>query len=164
MQLATARRGGVLGSFLWKSDTGDHEPGRLSTGSGFHSLQAAVTAVTREDPLVFFVAPSYTWVFKRDRSGVEVDPGDAIGLKAGTLLAASPDISLRGLFELNYSARTRIGGQDLPGSDTTIGILELGFAKTLTRRTMLDVQLGIGVTSDAPDFRLRLAVPIRFGP
>jgi hypothetical protein len=163
-QLATARRGGVLGSLVWKSATGHNEFGRLSPGSGFPSLQAALTVVTREDPLVFFLSPSYTWVYERDRSGIVVDPGDAIGLKAGTLLAASPDTSLRTSFELSRVARTRIAGQHVAGSDTMVGILELGLAKTLTRRTLLDVQLGIGLTPDSPDFRLRLAVPIRFGP
>jgi hypothetical protein len=163
-QLATARRGGVLGSLMWKSASGEHEPGRVSPGSGFHQLQAGVTAVTREDPLVFFLAPSYSWVFEREKNGTNVDPGDTIGLKAGTLLAASPETSLRASFELTRSGRTRIAGADVPGSDTTVGILEVGLAKTLSRRTLLDVQLGMGLTPDAPDFRIRLAVPIRFGP
>lgn len=136
----------------------------MSPGSGFHQLQAGLTVVTREDPLVFFVAPSYSWVFEREKNGTNVDPGDTIGLKVGTLLAASPETSLRASFELTWSARTRIAGADVPGSDATVGILEVGLAKTLTRRTLLDVQLGIGFTPDAPDFRLRLAVPIRFGP
>jgi hypothetical protein len=163
-QLATERRGGLLGALVWKTVTGQHELGRLSPGSGFHQLQVALNAVKREDPLVFFVGPSYSWVFKRERSGVDVNPGDAIGLKAGTVLAASPDTSLRGSFEFSRVGRTRINAVDIPGSDTTVGILELGLATLVTRQTMLDVQLGIGVTSDAPDFRLRIALPIRFGP
>jgi hypothetical protein len=163
-QLSTARRGGVLGALVWKSASGDNEFGRLSPGSGFPSLQAALTVVAREDPLVFFLSPSYTWVYERERSGIVVDPGDAIGLKAGTLLAASPETSLRTSFELSRVARTRIGGQHVAGSDTMVGILEFGLAKTLTRRTLLDLQFGIGITPDAPDFRIRLAVPIRFGP
>jgi len=65
----------------------------LSPGSGFHQLQAGLTVVTREDPLVFFVAPSYSWVFEREKNGTNVDPGDTIGLKVGTLLAASPETS-----------------------------------------------------------------------
>ncbi len=163
-QLATTRRGGVLASLIWKSATGEHDPGRLSPGNGFPSFQAALTAVTREDPLVFFISPSYTWVFTREMGGIDVNPGNAIGLKAGTLLAASPETSLRASFELSRSARTRIATQDVAGSDATLGLLELGLAKVLTRSTLLDVQLGIGLTSDAPDFRLRLALPIRFGP
>jgi hypothetical protein len=138
--------------------------GRLSPGSGFPQLQAALTAVRREDPLVFFGTASYSRVFKRERSGSDVDPGDAIGLKGGTLLAASPENSLRASLELSRVGRTRIAGMDVPGSDTTVGILEVGLSRVLTRRTLLDVQIGIGLTADAPDFRLRVAVPIRFGP
>jgi hypothetical protein len=149
---------------LWKSTSGEHELGRLSPGSGFNSVQAAINVVAREDPLVFFISPSYTWVLEREQSGFEVNPGDAIGLKAGTLLAASPETSLRASFELSRVGRTRVDGQHVAGSETTVGILELGLAKTLTRRTLLDFQFGIGVTPDAPGFRIRLALPIRFGP
>jgi len=163
-QLASARRGGLLGSLLWKSASGEHELGRLSPGSGFRSLQAAMNVVAREDPLVFFMSPSYTWIFERDKSGFSVNPGDAIGLKAGTLLAASPETSLRASFELSRVGRTRVDGQHIAGSETTVGILELGVAKTLSRRTLLDFQFGIGVTPDAPGLRMRLALPIRFGP
>lgn len=163
-QLASQRRGGLLGSLVWKSASGQHELGRPSPGSGFHQLQAAVTAVAREDPVVFFLSPSYSWIFEREKNGSDVNPGDAIGLKAGTLLAASPETSLRASFELSRAGRTRIAGAAVPGSDTTIGIFEFGLAKLLTRRTLLDVQLGIGLTPDAPDFRLRVALPIRYGP
>jgi len=120
--------------------------------------------VLREDPLVFFFSPSYTWIFKDQKNGIDVDPGDVGGWKAGTLLAASPETSLRAAFELSRSARTKLAGQSAPGSDTTVGILELGFAKTLGRRTLIDVELGIGVTPDSPDYRVRIAVPVRFGP
>ena len=161
-QLSTKRRGGLLGSLSWKSTTGNHEVGRLSPGSGFPQLQAAVTAVTREDPLVFFLSPSYSRIFEREKSGIDVDPGDAIGLKAGTILAASPETSLRLSVDLSRAGRTRIAGSDVPGSDTTVAIFEFGVAKLLTRRTLVDVHVGIGLTPDAPHFRLRLALPIRF--
>ena len=163
-QLATQRRGGLLGSLMFKPASGRDDFGRLSPGTGFPQLQTTLNAVAREDPLVFFVSPSYTWIIRREKSGVGVDPGDVIGLKAGTLLAASPETSLRASLELSRTGRTRIAGGAIPGSDTTVGILELGLAKLLTRRTLLDVSIGIGITPDAPDFRLRLALPIRFGP
>lgn len=163
-QLHVADRGrlGVLGSLYGKSVTGHHELGRLSPGSGFPQLQAALTAVKREDPLVFFGTASYSRIFERDRGGVDVDPGDAIGIKAGTLLAASPETSLRTAMDLSRVGRTHVAGSAVPGTDATIGILELGLSTLLTRRTLLDVNLGIGITPDAPDFRVRLAVPIRF--
>jgi hypothetical protein len=102
-QLLTGRGGrpSALASLNWKTVTGEHASGSLSPGSGFHQLQAAVTVVTRQDPLVFFAAPSYTAALERTRSGTEIDPGDAVGLKAGALLAASPDTSLLAGFVLS---------------------------------------------------------------
>jgi hypothetical protein len=163
-QLLVADRGrlGVLGSLHWKSVTGHHELGRLSPGSGFPQLQAALTAVKRQDPLVFFGTASYSRIFERKRSGADVDPGDAIGIKAGTLLAASPETSLRTAIDLSRTGRTHVAGAAVPGSDATVGILELGLSTLLSRRTLLDVNFGIGITPDAPDFRVRLALPIRF--
>jgi hypothetical protein len=163
-QFVTTRHGGLLGSLDWKPPTGRFELNRLSPGTGFHQLQAALNIVAREDPLVFFISPSYSWIFQSEKNGVQVDPGDVIGLKAGTLLAASPETSLRASFELSRSGRMRIAGAAVPGSDTTVGVLELGLAKVLTRSTLLDISFGIGVTRDTPDFRLRIALPIRLGP
>jgi hypothetical protein len=163
-QLLAEGRGrlGLLASLNWKSAIGHDDLGRLSPGSGFPQLQAALTAVKREDPLVFFGTASYTAVLERERGGSDVNPGDAIGLRAGALLAASPETSLRAGLDLSRVGRTRIGGAGVPGSDATVGVLELGVARLLSQRTLLDVQLGVGVTPDAPDFRLRLSVPIRF--
>jgi len=32
----------------------------------------------------------------------------------------------------------------------------------LTAKTLVDLSLGIGITPDAPDFRIGLSLPIRF--
>jgi hypothetical protein len=155
-------RPAVLGSLTWKTTTGNNDPGRLSPGTGFPQLQGTATAVKREDPLVFFGAASYTGVFERERSGSDVNPGDAWTLKAGTLLAASPETSLRAAFEVTRFARTRINGSSIAGSDATVGILELGLATLVSARALLDIEVAIGLTPDAPDFRVRLALPVRF--
>jgi len=163
-QFVTERAGrpSLLGSLTWKSVTGQHELNRLSTGTGFPQLQAALTAVKRQDPLVFFGTASYSWNFERDRSGTEVDPGDSVGVRAGALLAASPETSLRVGFEINRFGRTYLAGSAVPGTDATVGLIELGVASLISSRTLLDVNLGVGITQDAPDFRLRIALPIRF--
>ena len=155
-------RPALLASLNYRFTTGDHELGRISSGSGFRQLQAALTAVKREDPLVFYGTASYSRAFERERSGTDVDPGDSFGLKGGAILAASPETSLRTAFDFTRFGRTRVAGSSAAGSDATVGILELGLATLLTSRALLDVELGIGVTPDAPDFRVRLALPIRF--
>jgi hypothetical protein len=87
-------RPALLGSINWKSVTGEHELGRLSPGSGFPQLQAALTTVMRQDPLVFFGTLSYAYLFERERSGTDVDPGDSIGVKVGSL--TSPALAAPG--------------------------------------------------------------------
>jgi hypothetical protein len=155
-------RPALLASLNYRFTTGDHELGRISAGSGFRQLQAALTAVKREDPLVFYGTASYSRAFERERSGSDVDPGDSFGLKGGAILAASPETSLRTSFDVTRIGRARIAGSSVAGSDATVGVLELGLATLLTSRALLDVELGIGITPDAPDFRVRLALPIRF--
>jgi hypothetical protein len=163
-QLAVEQRGrpAVLASLLWKTTTGNNDLGRLSPGSGFRQLQGTVTAVKREDPLVFTGALSYTGIFERERSGIEVDPGDAWTVKAGTILAASPETSLRAGFEFSRFGRTRAGGSSIAGSEATAGILEFGLATLVSARALLDIEIAIGLTRDTPDFRVGMALPIRF--
>jgi len=165
------RRPALLGAVTWKSMTGGQElaslspttgRGTLSQGSGFPLLQASLTAVKRQDPLVFFGTVSYGYNFERERSGVDVKPGDSVGLRLGSILAASPDTSLRAAFDLTRSGRAQVGGSAVAGSDATVAMLDLGLAALLTAKTLLDLELGIGLTPDAPDFRLRISVPIRF--
>ncbi|HKQ27835.1 MAG TPA: hypothetical protein VJT77_04490, partial [Burkholderiales bacterium] len=163
-QLFTERgsRPSVLAALTWKSASGRNDPTQLSPGSGFHQLQGGFTAVKRQDPLVFFGAWSYAATLARMRDGNKVDPGDSVGIKGGVLLAASPETSLRAAVDLSWFSRTKVGGIAIPGTDATVAVLELGFASLLNARTLFDLQFGIGLTPDAPDFRLRISLPIRF--
>jgi len=155
-------RPGLLAGLTWKVPTGDFQVGEPSVGSGFHSLQGTLTLVKRQDPLVFFGTASYTSVLERSHGGAEIDPGDSVGLKLGTMLAASPRTSLRGGFELNRSGRTKIDGNAIPGSDTAVATLQFGLATLLSRRGLLDIQLNIGATPEAPNFALIVSAPFRF--
>ena len=124
-------------------------------------MQGSLTLAKRQDPLVFFGTASYTAVLER-RHGAEIDPGNSIGVKLGTMLAASPRTSLRGGFEASRSGRTKIDGAEIPGSDAMVATVQFGLATLLSRRSLLDVQLSVGVTPDAPDFALVVSVPFRF--
>lgn len=155
-------RPGVLASVTWRAPTGDFRLGEPSKGSGFHALQGALTLVKRQDPLVFFGTASYTAVLERSHDGAEIDPGDPFGLKLGTVLAASPRTAIRGGFELSRGGRTRINGVAIPGSDAAVATLQFGLATLLSRRSLLDLQLSVGVTPDSPDFALAVSVPMRF--
>ena len=152
----------LLASANLKLPTGDFEVGRPSPGSGFATLQGALTAVKRQDPLVFFGSVTYAVSREHSYAGSRIRPGNAVGLRAGTLLAASPETSLRTGLELTRSDRIRLNGQEAAGSSTVSGLVELGLSTLLSRSTLLDVTLGFGVTPDAPDLRLSVSVPVRF--
>jgi hypothetical protein len=163
-QLAEERpaRPGLLASLTWRAPTGDFHFGEPSAGGGFHALQGALTFVKREDPLVFFGTASYTAVRGRRHDDAEIKPGNSFDMKLGTMLAASPRTSLRGAFELARTGRTEINGAAIRGSDTAVATLQLGFATLLSARTLLDIQVAIGVTRDAPDFAVTASLPFRF--
>lgn len=163
-QIAEERPGrpGVLAAVTWRAPTGDFRLGEPSPGSGFHALQGSLTLVKRQDPLVFFGTVSYTSVRERSHDGAEIDPGDPFGLKLGTILAASPRAAIRGGFELSRGGSTRINGAAIPGSDAAIATLQFGLATLLSRRSLLDIQLNVGLTPDSPDFALLVSVPLRF--
>lgn len=169
-------RPNLLGTVLWKSKSGKAEFGSvtapdgtasLSTtnatflGTGFNTIQAGLTAVKRQDPLVYFGTLSYAANLAGTQAGLDVNPGDALGLKFGTILAASPDSSLRFALNLTRSNESSVNGIKIPGSDNVNGLLEIGGSSVISRKTLLDVSAGIGLTSTSPDFIINVSLPIR---
>jgi hypothetical protein len=155
-------RAGWLGSLNWKIPSGRFRTGEPSPGGGFHALQGGITFVKRQDPMVFFGTGSYTYLRERRHQGVDIDPGNTLGLKLGAILAASPQTSIRGAFEVARGGRTSLDAVKVPGSDPVVATLQFGLGMLLTRRSLLDVQVSIGVTPDAPDFTVTAALPLRF--
>ncbi|MEW6613607.1 MAG: transporter [Pseudomonadota bacterium] len=161
-------RPNLLASVLWKTTTGESALGPspqslsfVSLGSGFHAVQGALTAVKPQDPLVFFGTLSYTANLSDTKAGAEIDPGDAVGLKAGTILAANPDTSLRFALNLARIGETKRNGGTIPGSDYVSGLVELGISSVLSPKTLLDISAGIGLTNSSPDFVLSASLPVR---
>lgn len=164
-QLAREERGrpGVLVAFGWLTHTGqDAFGGRVPTGSGFSTPQAAVTLVKRDDPLVYFGSLSYAAPRARVVGGARVQPGDVVGLRAGAALAAAPHSSVNVAVNISSVAAARVDGQRVPDSDTVMGTLEIGFGTVLSRRVMLNLGGEFRVSGPVPNFRLVLGLPIRF--
>ncbi len=134
----------------------------VALGTGFDSASAGVTMIKRADPLVFFGNYTFTRSFSEVQGGSEVDLGNVHGLRFGTALATSPGTSLRAAFSARFFDKARINGVPLPNTDDPVGVLELGGSAVLSSSTAIDVLLGIGVTRSAPDFRIGIAVPVRF--
>jgi hypothetical protein len=146
----------LLTTVNWKSKTGGTD-----VGSGFHGIQAGLTAVKRRDPLAFFGSVAHSWNLSRSQGGNDIDKGNSLGLRLGTLLATSPDTSLRIALEVSRSGRDELKGVKISGSNQMAALLDFGVATIVMPRTLLDVRAGVGLTSDSPDFRFGVSLPVR---
>jgi hypothetical protein len=154
---------GLIGSIGWSARTGtDGSDGRTPTGFGFNVPQVGLTAVKRSDPLVFYGGVSYARPISRTVSGSDVRPGDLLGWRLGAILAASPTTSVNVGLNLTSVSASRIGGESVPGSDTVLGTLQMGFGTVLTRNLMLNFSGEFRVSGNVPDFRLTATLPYRF--
>jgi len=157
------RRPSLFAAFGWLARTGDDgSSGAVPTGGGFNVPQAALTAVKRDDPLVYFGGISYAAPRPRNISGVRVEPGRTWGVRGGAVLAATPEASVNAGLNLGFVSASRVDGGRVSDSDTVLGTLQLGFGTVLSRRLMLNVSGEFRVSGALPNFRLVLGVPIRF--
>ena len=148
----------LVGRVTWDTATGKRADGGVLLGGGFDELRVGLSASKRQDPLVFALSGSYQWAFEK----IGIKPGDEAGISLGAFLALSPETSMRFLFDQVFVDDLRVDGKTVPGSDATLGTLEIGASTILGPGTLLDVAASVGVTDDAPDFAVRVALPIRF--
>jgi len=147
----------LFGAITWDTDTGDEE-GEQILGSGFNELGTSLTATKRVDPLVYVGSLSYLYAFEDN----DVQLGDQVGASLGAVLAVSPESALRFFVDQTFVSEAEVNGGDVPGSDQVASSLRVGLSSTLTPRALLDIEASIGITEDAPDYALRVSLPIRF--
>lgn len=170
---------GTLPSFVARlsyTHDGGKDPFTLpAVGSGFRSYGISLSAVKRSDPVVFYGNVSYahawpkTVVIRAKNSGEvlfegRIAPGDSYGLGMGVSLAATPEIALDAGLSLVFANSSRLellGTSFYPGR-STIGYLNLGTSILLTKNLSLAVSASAGVTQDASDLILAVALPYRF--
>jgi len=154
---------GTFVALGWTSRTGrDGFDGSVPTGGGFNVLQAALTAVKRQDPMVYYGTLSYADPRARVLEGSRVDPGSTTGLRFGGILAATPETSISLGVDLGFVGDSRVDGQPVPGTDAVLGTLQIGFAAIVTRSLMFSLNGDFRFSGNVPNFRLTLALPIRF--
>lgn len=153
----------LVASVGWLAKTGeDGFDGGVPTGGGFDVLQAGFTAVKRRDPLVFFGGVSYSAPLSREISGSKVEPGDTLGVRFGSILAASPETSATVGLNLGFVGGASVDGERVPDSDDVLATLQIGFSFIVTRRALLSLSGDFRLSGDVPDFRLSASLPIRF--
>jgi hypothetical protein len=162
-------RGGAfqaLAGASWRAPTGRSPYGipatELGRGNGVHSFGANATIVRISDPLVLLATGTYTWNLARDTREGRVDVGDTLKLGLASLLAITPHESLSLQFEIERGGDTRLDGAPMLGTDHTSAVMQVAVSTVLSRRALLTVAVTMGVTADAPDLQMSVAVPIRF--
>jgi uncharacterized coiled-coil protein SlyX len=139
-------------------------PTELATGSGFWGIQPSLTFLYPTDPAVFFGTLSYNWSIEDrvDNEIGEIDPGDTIGLSGGMGFGINERSSFSLGFSYKHVSKTEQNGSELKGSELDIGELSLGYAFRLSRKSNLNLSIGIGATEDAQDFQMTVRLPTNF--
>lgn len=142
----------------------------LPTGSGFYSLQPALTVLYPSDPAVFFGSVSYIHSFKRNNvtrntdEGPEeigtVKPSQIWGFNFGMGLALSEKASFSIGYDHSSVGKSKINGLTAPDAvRVQLGTLLLGYSYRLDSKRTLNVSLGAGLTTDTPDVTLTFRMP-----
>lgn len=143
----------------WDSSDGKKSDGDVSLGGfGSNEYSASFSLTKRQDPLVF--TGNIRYLHSEQNDGIR--PGDSIALSIGTLLAASPETSLRLAFNQTFISTTEIDEKEIDGSEQVVSSLVLGASSIIGRRSFLNVSVAAGLTDDATDYSMSVAYTRRF--
>ena len=151
----------------WKTATGK-DPYRLvsadelALGTGFNTYGVSLTSMANSDPIVVFGGLSYNYTDASNKQIGYVHPGFSSGLNLGMALALNFNTSLSFNFQYRYTDQTKINGIKINGSDMTTSIFSIGLSTAKGNSESVDIDLGIGLTSDSPDFQLTVSFPFTF--
>ena len=149
----------LIAGIAYEAPTGPQTVNRVALpGSGQSRLNFSLTALRRQDPLAFVAGVQYSKAFEHDN----FNPGDQFSVIGGVYVATSPQTSLSAILQQTFGQAPTLNGVTLTGGNTVQSVLVLGASSILGRGTLLNLQVGIGLTSDAPKYSVVLSLPIRF--
>ncbi len=145
----------------------------LPLGTGYYSLKAGVNFIKNIDPTVVFGGISYAYNFEQNVGEMvngkfleKVEPGDTISLNAGMGYAVTYNFSLTAQFQYDYTlpSYSTVDGNRTKVANSTLNVaqLKIGGGWALSKDKSVNVSLGIGLTSDSPDFVLEIRTPFKF--
>jgi hypothetical protein len=150
---------GLLGRISYEIPTGPRSANGVPLVSGQEKLAFSLTALRRQDPLVFVGTGGYTKAFTAN----QINPGDQANFTVGAFLATSPETTLRGVFNQNFLQDVTVNGVTLKGSNSVQSIFNFGASSILGRGILIDLQAGIGLTNSSPKYTVILSSTWRFG-
>lgn len=149
----------------------------LATGAGYASGTIGINASKVVDPVAVFgsINASYGLAVKhlnQTRSGLtlkEVHPGAGIGFGVGFAYAMSYNISTTVSFSENIGQRSKLVLEDSSGVQQTSktasqssAMLNFGLGVRVSPVTTLNFTVGVGLTTDTPDFTFGMNLPLNF--
>lgn len=152
-------------------------PTELPSGNGVWSISTGLSFVKTVDPAILFANVGYFYNFSRHFDDISsqagtvtpgrVKLGDSLQYGFGTAFALSERTSLSFSYAQRFTARSRTqpdGGSwaTVPGSDANAATFNLGLTHALSERATMVVNLGVGLTPDAPDLQLSFKFPYSF--
>jgi hypothetical protein len=152
-------------------------PTELPSGNGVWSLSTGLSFVKTIDPAILFANIGYFYNFSRHFSDISsqagtvtpgrVKLGDSLQYGLGTAFALSERTSLSFSYAQRFTARSRTqvdggGWTTVPGSDANAATFNIGLTHALSDRASMVVNLGVGLTPDAPDLQLSFKFPYSF--
>jgi len=145
----------------------------LSTGSGFYSVNAGMSANKSLDPIVAFanVSLSYNHTVRKLNQRFsslilkKIQPGESIAFSTGIGYAFSYQVSMFMSFQYSYQFNSRYywknNARTSSGSSVN-AMFNMGTRWNLSPKRSLTTQLGIGLTNSAQDFVLSVRIPFEF--
>ena len=157
MHQAAGWRPDLIASISYEAPTGQRSASGIALpGSGQSRLNFSLTALKRQDPLAFVASVGYSKAFEYDH----LNPGDQLTFTGGVYLASSPQTTLSALLQQSFVQAPTFNG--VTGSNSVQSVLVLGASSILGRGVLLDLQVGVGLTKDAPKYSVLVSFPIRF--
>ncbi len=154
----------VLAGGFWKSRTGrtafDDPSARVPLGTGVEQFGGTLALVKAVDPLVLLARGTYAVSAPRWIPQGWLEAGAELGASAGAVLAVSPEATLSFALEALRVRPHRLDGRTADRADRTSAVLRIGIGSVTSRRGFLQVNLGIGLTSDVPQVEVGLAAPL----
>lgn len=145
-------------------DVGDNE---LPRGLGTWGLSGGLTFVRTLDPAVVFGSIRYLWDIEEDfGSNVgTIDYGDTVEYSIGLAMALNERLALTMSLQHSLTDFTRQefegSRRKLVGSNLNAARLFLGGSYRMSELLTINLNAGVGITEDAPDFQIELSVPLR---
>lgn len=144
-------------------------PSELSSGNGVWAASTGLSFVKTLDPAIVFASANYFYNFPRHFNDIsseanttapgDIKLGDSFQYGLGTAFALNERMSLSMSFTQRFTAKSqsKLDGQDwqtIVGSDANSAMMNFGATYALNDRESVVVNVGAGLTPDAPNATL----------